>query len=142
MRTNIVLDDSLVEEAFALTGIRTKKDLVHLALEELVRRRRKKDLLSLAGRIRFADGNRAGSSGGSSTTTWAFTPPSPNELTPARRGPLVRGHGIALSETKKGVSSKRMRRFGACRLRCGGIWPAARASSDLINPAMPAADSR
>ena len=55
MRTNIVLDDSLVEEAFALTGIRTKKDLVHLALEELVRRRRKKDLMSLAGRIRFAE---------------------------------------------------------------------------------------
>ena len=56
MRTNIVLDDDLVEEAFALTGIRTKKDLVHLALEELVRRRRKKDLMLLAGRIRFAEG--------------------------------------------------------------------------------------
>ena len=42
MRTNIVLDEALVQQAFALTGIRTKRELVHLALSELVRRRRKK----------------------------------------------------------------------------------------------------
>ncbi len=56
MRTNIVLDDTLVEEAFALTGVRTKKDLIHLALRELVRTRRKRDLLELAGRVRFRKG--------------------------------------------------------------------------------------
>jgi Arc/MetJ family transcription regulator len=56
MRTNIVLDDKLVEEAFAVTGLRTKKELVHLALIELVRGRRKKDLLDLAGQIRFRKG--------------------------------------------------------------------------------------
>ncbi len=56
MRTNIVVDDKLVEEAFALTGVRTKRDLVHLALSELVRTRRKKDILDLAGRIRFRKG--------------------------------------------------------------------------------------
>jgi Arc/MetJ family transcription regulator len=55
MRTNIVLDDRLVEEAFALTGLRTKKELVHLALAELVRHRKKKDLTELAGRIRLRD---------------------------------------------------------------------------------------
>lgn len=55
MRTNIVLDDELVEEAFALTGANTKKELVHLALEELVRSRKKKDLTELAGRIRLRD---------------------------------------------------------------------------------------
>ncbi len=54
MRTNIVLDDELVKEAQALTGLRTKKDVVQLALNELVRSRRKKDLAALAGRIRFA----------------------------------------------------------------------------------------
>jgi len=53
MRTNIVLDDDLVAEAFALTGARTKKELVHLALNELVRSRCKKDLMDLAGRIRL-----------------------------------------------------------------------------------------
>ena len=55
MRTNIVLDDDLVEEAFALTGVRTKRELVRLALEELIRRRRKPDLTELAGRIQFRD---------------------------------------------------------------------------------------
>ena len=53
MRTNIVLDDELVQEAFSLTGIRTKRELVHVALNELVRRRRKKDLLELAGKVKL-----------------------------------------------------------------------------------------
>jgi Arc/MetJ family transcription regulator len=56
MRTNIVLDDKLVEEALSLTGVHTKRDLVHLALSELVRMRRKRDMLDLAGRIRFRKG--------------------------------------------------------------------------------------
>lgn len=41
MRTNIVLDDSLVEEAFKYAGnIRTKKDLIEMALREFVRSKR------------------------------------------------------------------------------------------------------
>ena len=55
MRTNIVLDDELVREAFSLTGVRTKRELVRLALEELIRRHRKRDLTELAGRIRLRD---------------------------------------------------------------------------------------
>lgn len=55
MRTNVVLDDELVEEAFALTGVRTKRMLIRLALQELIRRHRKRDLGELAGRIRFHD---------------------------------------------------------------------------------------
>ena len=53
MRTNIVLDDDLVEQAFALTGVRTKRQLVHLALSELVRQRQKKDLFDLAGKVKL-----------------------------------------------------------------------------------------
>jgi Arc/MetJ family transcription regulator len=56
MRTNIVLDDELVEEALAITGARTKKEVVQLALEELVRQHKKKNLADLAGRIRFRPG--------------------------------------------------------------------------------------
>lgn len=56
MRTSIVLDDELVEAAFQLTGARTKRELVDLALRELVRTRKKRDLTALAGRIRFYDG--------------------------------------------------------------------------------------
>ena len=55
MRTNVVLDDELVEQAFALTGARTKKELIDVALRELVQTQRKKDLTELAGRIRFRD---------------------------------------------------------------------------------------
>ena len=55
MRTNIVLDDDLVEEAFSLTGVRTKRELVHIALTELVRQRRKRDLTELAGKIQLRD---------------------------------------------------------------------------------------
>lgn len=53
MRTNIEIDDQLIEEAFKLTNVRTKKELVHLALEELIKAKKKKDLLDLAGKIEF-----------------------------------------------------------------------------------------
>lgn len=55
MRTNIDLDEKLVEEAFALTGIRTKKELVNFALAELIKSNAKKDLLDLAGEIEFSE---------------------------------------------------------------------------------------
>lgn len=55
MRTNVVLDDELVQEAFALTNARTKRELVHLALTELVRSRRRKDLLELGGRVQLRE---------------------------------------------------------------------------------------
>ena len=53
MRTNIELDDGLVEEAFRLTNVRTKKELIHLALQELIRARKKRNLLDLSGQIQF-----------------------------------------------------------------------------------------
>lgn len=40
MRTNIILDDTLVKEAIRLTNVRSKREVVHLALQELVRLRR------------------------------------------------------------------------------------------------------
>lgn len=50
-RTNIVIDDRLVHEALRLTRLKTKKELVNYALEELVRKRRRKGLLKLEGRV-------------------------------------------------------------------------------------------
>lgn len=50
MRTNIVLDDALVQEAISVSGARSKREVVDLALRELVARRRQRDLKSLAGR--------------------------------------------------------------------------------------------
>jgi Arc/MetJ family transcription regulator len=55
MRTNIVLDDDLVDEALTLTGAKTKSELVRLAIVELIRTRKRKNLLDLAGQIQFRD---------------------------------------------------------------------------------------
>ena len=50
MRTNIELDDALVAEAMAATGLTTKKATVEEALRSLVRRHRSKTAISnLAG---------------------------------------------------------------------------------------------
>ncbi len=49
MRTNIVLDDELVAEAFKYVKVKTKRELVNLALRELVARHRRKNLLELFG---------------------------------------------------------------------------------------------
>ena len=53
MRTNIVIDDELLEEAFSVSKARTKKDLIHEALSEYIRLKKQKDLTDLAGSIKF-----------------------------------------------------------------------------------------
>lgn len=55
MRTNINLDDDLVKEAFKYTGAKTKKELIHIALKELVETRKRLNLLDLAGKIKFTE---------------------------------------------------------------------------------------
>ena len=54
MRTNIVLDDALVRRAMKLTGARTKREVVHVALTSLVVSRSRKNLLELAGTLELA----------------------------------------------------------------------------------------
>jgi len=51
MRTNIELNDDLVNIGFSLTGLKTKKDLVNFALSELVRRKNQKKILQLKGNV-------------------------------------------------------------------------------------------
>ena len=36
MRTNIVLDEDLIDEAFKYAGVKTKKELVQIALQEYI----------------------------------------------------------------------------------------------------------
>jgi Arc/MetJ family transcription regulator len=55
MRTNVVLDDALVKEAFRYSKATTKRALVHEALRELIRARSRKSLLALRGTIRFTE---------------------------------------------------------------------------------------
>ena len=53
MRTNVVIDDNLLEEAFRYTNLKTKKDLINLALKEFVENAKKLSLLDLKGKISF-----------------------------------------------------------------------------------------
>ena len=52
-RTNIVLDDHLVREGMRRFKCRSKRDLVHLALTELLTRARRRDVLSLRGQVNW-----------------------------------------------------------------------------------------
>ena len=45
MRTNVELDDVLLNKAMELTQIHTKKAVIHKALEELVKTNTRKELL-------------------------------------------------------------------------------------------------
>ncbi len=55
MRTYIVLDDKLIERALKVSGLRTKKDLITIALKEFVRNRSRLDIRQLKGKINFRD---------------------------------------------------------------------------------------
>jgi Arc/MetJ family transcription regulator len=55
MRTNIDIDDALLEEAFSVSAVRTKKELIHEALKEFIRLKKRKDLTELAGLVQFSN---------------------------------------------------------------------------------------
>ena len=53
MRTNIVLDDDLVEQARQLTGIKIKKELIQEALRTLIRLRQQGEVRKLRGMLHW-----------------------------------------------------------------------------------------
>ncbi len=55
-RTNIDLEDKLVKEGMRVFKCKTKKELVHLALQELLKREKRKEILQLRGKIQW-EGN-------------------------------------------------------------------------------------
>jgi Arc/MetJ family transcription regulator len=55
MRTNIVLNDELVAEAFKYTDITTKRELIDLALREFVRQHRVRDVRDLQGKVKLKE---------------------------------------------------------------------------------------
>jgi Arc/MetJ family transcription regulator len=52
-RTNVVLDDKLVEKCQKATGIKTRRALIDHALHELLRRERQKKILELKGAVQW-----------------------------------------------------------------------------------------
>ncbi|MGD9613890.1 MAG: type II toxin-antitoxin system VapB family antitoxin [Alphaproteobacteria bacterium] len=55
MRTNVEIDDQLIEEAQRLTGLKTKREVVDAALRMLIRVQ-KANILDLAGKVHW-EGN-------------------------------------------------------------------------------------
>lgn len=56
MRTNIVLDDKLIDRAQKLTGIKTKREVVHEALRLLILLNEQAEVRALRGKMPW-DGN-------------------------------------------------------------------------------------
>lgn len=51
MRTTLDLPEALVDEALALTHIKTKTDLIKIALQNLIQREKIKDIKNYFGKI-------------------------------------------------------------------------------------------
>jgi Arc/MetJ family transcription regulator len=56
MRTNIVIDDELIDDAFKATGLKTKKELVELGLKTLIRLKQQEGIKALKGKLKW-EGN-------------------------------------------------------------------------------------
>lgn len=55
MRTNIVINDKLMNEALALSKIKTKKAVVETGLKLLVQIKKQEQLKSLRGKLKWDD---------------------------------------------------------------------------------------
>ena len=53
MRTNVVLDEELIDRARQLTGIKTKREVIHEALRVLIQLREQSQVQELRGKLRW-----------------------------------------------------------------------------------------
>ena len=51
MATNLAIDSDLLEKALKVSGLKTKKDTVNLALQEFVNRHKQLELLDFFGKM-------------------------------------------------------------------------------------------
>ena len=51
LHTNVVIDEKLIKKALNYTGLKTKKEVINYALKELVKRKQRKEILTLAGKL-------------------------------------------------------------------------------------------
>ena len=51
MRTNIVIDDKLMNETLRLTGLKTKREAVELGLQTLLRLRQQEEIRGFRGKL-------------------------------------------------------------------------------------------
>lgn len=53
MRTNIVIDDKLMEDALRTTGLKTKREAVELGLRTLIRLRQQETIRTFRGKLHW-----------------------------------------------------------------------------------------
>lgn len=53
MRTNIVIDNELMDRALRLTGLKTKREVVELALQTLLRLRQQEQVKRFRGKLNW-----------------------------------------------------------------------------------------
>ena len=53
MRTNIVIDDELMDQVLKLTGLKTKREAVELGLKTLIRLARQERIKTLRGKLQW-----------------------------------------------------------------------------------------
>jgi Arc/MetJ family transcription regulator len=53
MRTNIEIEDELIQKALSLTGLKTKRAAVEAALRMLIRVKEQEEILNLAGKVHW-----------------------------------------------------------------------------------------
>lgn len=53
MRTNIVIDDALMEDVLNVTGLSTKREAVELALKTLLKLRQQQSVRQFKGRLQW-----------------------------------------------------------------------------------------
>ena len=53
MRTNIVIDDELMEDALKATGLTTKREVVEQGLKLLIKRNQQQDIRKLRGKVKW-----------------------------------------------------------------------------------------
>ncbi|HFQ13707.1 MAG TPA: type II toxin-antitoxin system VapB family antitoxin [Gammaproteobacteria bacterium] len=53
MRTNIVIDDDLMNDAMKLTGITTKREAVELGLKTLIRLKKQESIKKFRGKLKW-----------------------------------------------------------------------------------------
>ena len=53
METNLTINETLLERAFHIGGLKTENETVNLALEEFIEKRAKEDVISLFNTVEY-----------------------------------------------------------------------------------------
>lgn len=54
MRTNIVIDDNLMNDALKLTGVKTKREAVELGLRTLIKLKKQENIRRFRGKLQWS----------------------------------------------------------------------------------------